>query len=229
LLLAQTTSAGRSVQPVSSGRASSPWSTRPASTPRRRSPMSSRRCPPIRFRRPGSGCPAVRCPVTWGRRPAGPAVGRLLSTRPASSRLLSAPVRPDTSVSSMLRRWCWGPGRAGRATLTTRTGGGGPCGCRARRRLDDGRGGRDACNPVDVALVRGRSVADPARRVGCGRWRPRLPTERPGRPGRRTESARRGRLRGGHGSGLQREVAAPDAWLPSSAGCATTVCGRRRA
>jgi hypothetical protein len=55
-----------------------------------------RRCPaggvhPSGFRRPGSGCPAVRCPVTWGRRPAGPAVGRLLSTRPVSSRLVSAP------------------------------------------------------------------------------------------------------------------------------------------
>ena len=110
LLLAQTTSARRSVQPVSSGRASSPWSTRPAATPRRRSPLSSRRCPPIRFRRPGSGCPAVRCPVTWGRRPEGPALGRLLSTRPVSSRLLStrpvssrlvsAPVGPDASVSS---------------------------------------------------------------------------------------------------------------------------------
>jgi hypothetical protein len=69
-LLAQTASARRSVQPVSRGRASSPWSTRPAGTPRRRSPVSSRRCPPIRSRRPGSGCPAVRCPVTWGRRPA---------------------------------------------------------------------------------------------------------------------------------------------------------------
>jgi hypothetical protein len=29
------------------------------------------------------------------------------------------PVRPDTSVSSHLRRWRWGPGRAGRVTLTT--------------------------------------------------------------------------------------------------------------
>jgi hypothetical protein len=65
-LLAQTASAQRSVQPVSGGRASSPWSTRPAGTLRRRSPVSSRRCPPIRSRRPGSGCPAVRCPVTWG-------------------------------------------------------------------------------------------------------------------------------------------------------------------
>jgi hypothetical protein len=84
-LLAQTASAQRSVQPVSGGRALSPWSTRPAGTPRRRSPLSSRRCPPIRSWRPGSGCPAVRCPVTWGRRPEGPAVGRLLSSCPVSS------------------------------------------------------------------------------------------------------------------------------------------------
>jgi len=106
-LLAQTASAQRSVQPLSRGRALSPWSTRPAGTPRRRSPVSSRRCPPIRSWRPGSGCPAVRCPVTWGRRPEGPAVGRLPSgvqpsavTRAVSSRLVSALVGPDGSVSS---------------------------------------------------------------------------------------------------------------------------------
>jgi hypothetical protein len=95
LLLAQTASARRSVQPVSPGPAPSPWLTLPAATPQRRSPVSSRRCPPIWFRRPGSGCPAVRCPVTWGRRPAGPALGRLLSTRPVSSRPLST--RPVSS------------------------------------------------------------------------------------------------------------------------------------
>jgi hypothetical protein len=60
----------------------------------------------IRFRRPGSGGPAVRCPVTWGRRPAGPAVGRLLSTRPLSNRLVLAPVRTRPSPP-MLRRWRW--------------------------------------------------------------------------------------------------------------------------
>jgi hypothetical protein len=117
LVLAQTTSARRSLQPVSRGRASSPWSTLPAGKPRRRSPVSSMRCPPIRCRRPGSGCPAVRCPVTWAGRPAGPAVGRLLSTLPAVccppvQRPASAvhpcgvqpsgvcPVGPDASVSS---------------------------------------------------------------------------------------------------------------------------------
>ena len=117
LLLAQTASARRSVQPVSRAQASSPWSTLPAGTPRRRSPVSSMRCPPIRFRRPGSGCPAVRCPVTWGRRPEGPALGRLLSTRPA---VCCPPVRcpavwclpPSVRTRPsppMLRRWRWGP------------------------------------------------------------------------------------------------------------------------
>jgi hypothetical protein len=49
-LLAQAAFARRSVQPVSSGRASPPWSTLPAGRPRRRSPVSSMRCPPIRVR-----------------------------------------------------------------------------------------------------------------------------------------------------------------------------------
>jgi hypothetical protein len=131
------------------------------------------RCPPIRYRRPGSGCPAVRCPVTWGRRPEGPAVGRLLST-PSSVQPSAVPpsgvqpsgvclVRPDTSVSSHLRRW--GPGRGGQVTVTTGTGGG-PCGCWAVDGSIDGRGGRDAGDAAEVAMVNGRSVADPGRRVG---------------------------------------------------------------
>jgi hypothetical protein len=80
-----------------------------------------RRCPaggvhPSGFGRPGSGRPAVRCPVTWGRRrPEGPAVGCLLSTRPASTRPLSIPcgvqpcgVQPSVRTRPsppMLRRW----------------------------------------------------------------------------------------------------------------------------
>jgi hypothetical protein len=107
-LLAQTASAQRSVQPLSRGRALSPWSTRPAGTPRRRPPV----CPAGGVHPSGFGVrdPAVRCPVTWAGRPEGPASGRLLSTRPVSSRplscravssrLVSAPVGPDASVSS---------------------------------------------------------------------------------------------------------------------------------
>jgi len=57
-------------------------------------------------------------------------------------------------------------------------------------------------------------MADPGRRVGCGPRRPRLPaSDQAGQAG--VGSARRGRLRGGHGCRLPREVAAPAAWLAS--------------
>jgi hypothetical protein len=166
-LPAQTASARSSVQPVSSGRASWPWSTPPAATPRRRSPVSSMRCPPIRCRRPGSGCPAVRCPVARGRRPEGSGA-RPSGIHPCGvqpSGVHPSGVQPSAVCPSvrtrpsppMLRRWCWDPGRGGRATLTTGIGGG-PGGWRAVGRLDDGRGGRDA---AEVAWS------------GGGRWRAR--------------------------------------------------------
>jgi hypothetical protein len=197
LLLAQTTSAQRSVQPVPRAQAWSPWSTLPAGTPRRRSPVSSRRCPPIRFRRPGSGCPAVRCPVTWGSSSRGsgarPSAVQPSGVQPSGVR----PVGPDASVSSHAQtvalgtrsRW---PGDRDHRNRWR------PLGLPGRRRLDRCRGGRDAGDAAQVALVSGRSVADPGHRVGCGPRRPRLPTERPGRPGRRSEPPRRGRRRGGH-------------------------------
>jgi hypothetical protein len=126
------------------------------------------RCPPIRVRRPGSGCPAVRCPVTWGRRPEGPALGRLLSTRPVSSRLVSAPVRPDASVSSHAQAVALGTRSRWPGDRDHRTGGG-PGGCRAVDGSIDDRGGRDAGDAAEVGLVSERSVADPGRRVGAGR------------------------------------------------------------
>jgi hypothetical protein len=96
----------------------------------------------------------------------------------------------------MLRRWRWGSGRAGRATLTTGTGGG-PGGCRA---VDGSTTVEEAGTPATLPKSR-RSVGGRWRtragRVGCGPRRPRLPAERPGRPGRR-------------------EVSAPAAWLASS-------------
>jgi hypothetical protein len=190
---------------VSRGRAWSPWSTRPAATPRRRSPVSSRRCPPIRSRRPGSGCPAVRCPVTWAGRPAGPAVGRLLSSCPVSScpvsiravsgRLVSALVGSDASVSSHSggavgtgSRWPGDPGHRDGWRLRWLPG---------RRRLD-----RRSRRPG-----RGRCCRS---RVGQGgRWRPGPPGRGAGRGGRAcppsdqagqagVRGARRGRRRGGH-------------------------------
>ena len=231
-LVAQTASARSSVQPVSGGRASSPWSTRPAGTPRRRSPVSSRRCPPIRSRRPGSGCPAVRCPVTWGWSSRGPAVGRLLSSCPlsscpvsiraVSSRLVSALVGPDASVSSHS-----GGGGGDQVKVATGTGGG-PCGCRA---IDGSttvaEAGTRAPLPTSRWPVGGRWRTR-RRRGGCGPRRPRLPAERPGRLGRRAERRSRAAALWPR-RGLRREVTAPAAWPASSAGCATTVGGRRRA
>jgi hypothetical protein len=210
LLLARTASAHRSVQPVSRGRR------------RRRGPHCQqarhgvgRRCPaggvhPSGFGLPGSGCPAARCPVTWGRRPEGPALGRLLSTRPASSRPLSTrpassrplstPVGPDASVSFHLRRWRWGP---------------------RSRRPGHGRRCRSRVGQWEVGGGR-------AAELGAGRGgRACLLSDQAGQAGVR--SARRGRLLGGRGCRRQREVAAPAGGCRPRAGYATTVGGRRRA
>jgi hypothetical protein len=60
-------------------------------------------------------------------------------------------------------------------------------------------------------------VADPGRRVGCGPGRPHVPLgDQAGQAG--VGSARRGRRRGGHTCRRPHAVAAPDAWLASSAG-----------
>jgi hypothetical protein len=116
----------------------------------------------------------VRCPAVWCCRP----------RRSGRVRLLP------------LRRRRWGPGRGGRATLTTGTGGG-PGGCRAVDGSIDGRGGRDAGDAAEVALVRGGVGGDPGRRVGWGRGgRACPPSDQPGQAGVR--GARRGRRRGGH-------------------------------
>jgi hypothetical protein len=187
--------ARRSVQPVSRARASSPWSTRPAGTLRRRSPVSSRRCPPIRFRRPGSGCPAVRCPVTWAGRPEGPAVGRLLSTRPASSRPLSSRAVSSRPVSSrpsgrvrllppqavaLGTRSSWPGDRDHRNRWRPRW-------LPSRRRLER-RSRRPGCGRRCPSRGGQWAVAGGPGPLGwCGPRRPRLPAERPGRPGRRAE------------------------------------------
>src|SRR5215211_7420990 len=191
-LLAQTTFARSSLQPVSRGRAFVAV-VDPASRHATASVagVSSRRCPPIRSWRPGSGCPAVRCPVTWDGRPEGPAVGRLLSTRlassrPLSSRPVSALVGPDASVSSHSGGGGGDQGRGGRATVTTGTGGG-PGGCRAVDGSIDGRGGRDAGDAAESRWSLGGRWRTRAAGLGCGPRRPRLPAERPGRPGRRAE------------------------------------------
>ena len=100
-------------------------------------------CPPVRC--PAVCCPPVRCPAVWCLPPS-------IRTRPS----------PPTSGGGV-----GNPGRAGRATVTAGTGGG-PFGCRAVDGSIDGPGGRDAGDATEVALVSGRSVADPGRRVGAG-------------------------------------------------------------
>ena len=218
-MLAQMTSARSSVQSVSRGRASWPWSTRPAGKPRRRSPVSSMRCPPIRFRRPGSGCSAVRCPVTWGRCPesgARPSAVHPSSVQPSAVQPSGVcPVRPDASVSShsgagVGTRSSWPGDRDHRNRWR-------PCGCRAVNGSIDGReAGTRATLPTSRWSL-GGGWRTRAAGVGAGRGGRACPLERPGRPGR--GSARRGRLRGGHGSRLQREVAAPPrGWRPRLGG-----------
>jgi hypothetical protein len=246
-LLAQTASARRSVQPVSSGRASSPWSTLPAAKPRRRSPVSSMRCPPIRSRRPGSGCPAVRCPVTWDRRPEGPALGRPLSTRPASSRPLSTrPVssRPASAVCCLppsvrtrpdppTQAVALGTGSSWPGDRDHRNGWR-PGGCRA---VDGSTTVQEAGTRAMLAKSRwslGGRWRTRAAGVGCGRRRPRLPAERPGRPGRGAgrssrAAARWARVQAAARGGCSARWLQPPRGCRPPAGSATTVRGRRRA
>jgi len=242
-LVAQPAAARRSLQPASSGRASPPWSARPGRLPWRRSPVRVHHVVSTqRFRHPGpavqpssvrpSGVQPVRCParlvsspsgVQPVRCPARPVSGRLVSPRPASSRLLSAPVRPDVSISSHLRRWRWGPGWVRPGDRHHRNGsspGGLPRLGAARWTAEQA---RTRATLPGSRVGQWGSVADPGR---VGGRQPRLPAEdQAGQAGVR--SAHRWRLRCGHGSRRQREVAAPAAWRPSQAGCATTVRGRR--
>jgi hypothetical protein len=174
-----------------------------------------------------SGVQPVRCPVTWVRRAGsgGPAVWCPPVQRPAvwcppvqrPALWCPAPVRPDASVSSHLRRWRWGPDGCGGATCTTGTGRG-PGGCRAVR----------AARSTAEAWMTAGDATEVARwSVGCRRrTRPgwvravaaalaRCP---PGRPGRRAERPWLAAALWAP-SRLQREVAAPVAWLPSWAVC----------
>jgi hypothetical protein len=171
------------------------------------------RCPATWVRRPGSGGPAVCCPPV--QRPAlwCPAVRfppPSVRTRPS----------PPTSGGGVGAR----AGAAGQPSPQEPVEV--PVGCRVVERL-----GRRPSRPGGGRHCRGRAlvsggVGGGPGRVVCGR--PRVPAERPGRPGRRAERPWLAAARG-HGSSPRREVAAPAAWLPSRAGCATTVRGRRGA
>jgi hypothetical protein len=214
LLLAQTASARRSVQPASSvGRRRRVDNVREANVASVGGPRPACGVHPSSVvvwiqRRPSDVQPSGVQPSGVQPSSVQRASTHLASTRPASNRLLSAPVRPDASVSSHLRRWRWGPGRcSGQPSPRERVEV--AVGCRARASVSRG------------------VVADPAG-VVSGRRRPRVTVDRPGRPGR-VRSTRRWRLRCGHGSRLQRELAAPAAGLLSWAGWATTVRGGRGA
>jgi hypothetical protein len=203
LLLAQPASARRSVQPPSSGGASSPWSTLRRRQPWHRS-VSSIGCSPIRGRRPGSGGPAVQCPA----RPVSGHLGlssrvwrsgRLVSTRPASSSLVSSRPMSSRPVSSPV--WC-PPRRSGRVHLLPQRAvalGSRPVQRGTRHHRNRSRS-RWATAPSSGSVNgqqawRAGGAAEVARWLVGGRWRPGrigcgrpgVPAERLGRPSRRAE------------------------------------------
>jgi hypothetical protein len=161
--------------------------------------------------------------------------GRLVSTQPASGRVVSPnqrpalwcppPVRPDAPVSSHLR-WRWGPDGAARQPaprerVEVPVAAAPSSGSVNGRGLDD-RGRRYRGR----ALVGGVSAADPAGlgEGGGGRACP-LP-DQAGQAGVR--SARGWRLRCGHGAGCSARL--PHRWRGCRPGlCATTVRGCRGA
>jgi hypothetical protein len=236
LLLAQTAPAQRSVQPLSRGRALSPWSTRPAATPRRRSPLSSRRYPPSGLAsgiqlssRPVSGHLGSSSRGSGGRtaavHPSGVQLCGCPSVRCPAVWCLPSSVRtrpsPPTQAVAVGTRSRWP------ATLTTGTGGG-PGGCRAVDGSIDGRRGQDAGDAAEVAVVTGRSVTVLGRRVGCGPRRPPLPAKRPGRPRPALGAPLAGGCAVGTGAGSARWLHPLRGCRPRL-GCVTTVSGRRRA
>jgi hypothetical protein len=146
--------------------------------------------------------------------PVPPAVGRLLSSRPVSSRPVSAPVRPDASVSSHAQAVAVGT----KVELAGRPW--------PPERVEAPVAAKPSTARATVAEAGTRATLPKSRWSVGGGWRTRAAGLGGGRGGRAcplsdqagqagVRSARRGRLRGGHGSRL-REVAAAAAWLPSS-------------
>jgi hypothetical protein len=125
---------------------------------------SSRRRPPIRFRRPSPGCPAVRCPAppVSGHPGSSSGVRRPTVWCPPSGVHPSGvhPVRPNASGWSPTRRWRWGQADAARQP-PPRERVEVPAGCRAVQRP-----GRQPSRP-------GRGRRRPGSRVvgrGCRWW-----------------------------------------------------------
>jgi hypothetical protein len=149
-------------------------------------------CPPVRC--PTVCCPPVRCPTVCCRPRRSGRVGLL----PCSG----------GGVGDQ--------GRGGRATLTTGTGGGpGAAGPSTARSMVEEAGTRATLRKSRWPV--GGRWPTRAAGLGAGRGGRACPlSDQAGQAGVR--SAPCGRLMCGHGSGLQREVAAPAAWLASSAG-----------
>jgi hypothetical protein len=196
-----------------------------------------RRCPacgvhPSGYWLPGSGCPAVRCPVTWDGRPEGPAVGRLLSTRPASSPVRCPPLRcpavcclprpsgrvrlpPQavalgTQVELAGRPW---PPEPVKAPVAARAVDGSTMVQEARMRATlpsrVGQGGWSVADPGGPGWVRAAAAARAA--------------ERPGRPGRRAErppraAARWARVQAAARAGGSRRMAGVLGWVRDHGG-----------
>jgi hypothetical protein len=188
----------------------------PERQPWRRSPVRVQHgCPPIRFRRPGPGCPArpvsgppgvqsARCPV----RPVSSHLGSSSGIwRPA---VWCPPVRCPavrTCPSGPHQAVALGTGRCGKATRTTGAGPG-PCRLpRPRAARADGREGPDAGDAAEV--THGRRGCRWWTRAGSGVAAAVLDAaSRVGQAGVR--SARRRRLREGTGGGCTgREAAVP--------------------
>ena len=185
-----------------------------------------RRCPACGVHPSGLGVRLSGRPVSghlgWSSRGSG---GRPSAVHPSGVQPSGVcPVRPDASVSSHLRRW--GPGRGGRATLTTRTGGG-PGGCRASTARSTVEEAGTRATLLKSRWSVGGRWRTRAAGLGAGRGGPACPlSDQAGQAGVR--SAPRGRRRGGTGAGGSARWPHA-AWRPSSAGGATTVGGRRRA
>jgi hypothetical protein len=140
-------------------------------------------------RRPGYADPAGWCPTRPASSPllsTRPASTRPMSSRPVSSRLLSAPSvrsRPSPPTSS---GGVWdqveATGNRHHSNRVEVPVAAAPSGGPDRRPRSPGAGGAAGVARWSVGV----SVADPGR-VGCGWRQPRMPTTRPGRPGRRAE------------------------------------------
>ena len=153
----------------------------------------------------------------------GPALGRLLSIRPASSCLVSTRAVSSRPLSSrptgrvrLLHAQAVASGTRSRRPATVTTGNRwGPRWLPGRRWFDRWSRGRDAGDAALGRVGQGRSGRARAAGSGAGRGgRACSLSDQPGQAGVR--SACRGRLRGGYECRRQREVAVPAAWLPSS-------------